>query len=99
MYSRTRCPRRVRDKADLVATLVDEVYAGLDLVPHAWDHWTERLAGAGAAPEHLLTHPSVVPLALQQPGLGPHGLRFGEAIYNVLARPVSPTRLCGPSRR
>jgi hypothetical protein len=23
-------------------------------------------------------------LALQQPGLGPHGLRLGEAIYNVL---------------
>ena len=25
-----------------------------------------------------------MPLALQQPGLGPHGLRLGEAIYNVL---------------
>jgi Tetracyclin repressor-like, C-terminal domain len=26
----------------------------------------------------------VVPYALQQPGLGPHSLRLGEAIYNVL---------------
>src|SRR5215203_6009069 len=30
----------VRDKADLVSALVDEVYADLDLVPHASDHWT-----------------------------------------------------------
>jgi hypothetical protein len=33
---------------------------------------------------HLLAHPAVVPYALQQPGLGPHSLRLGEAIYNVL---------------
>jgi hypothetical protein len=26
----------------------------------------------------------VVPFAIQQPGLGPHGLRLGEAIYGVL---------------
>ena len=75
----------VRDKADLVAALVDEVYADLDLVPHALGHWTEQLAAfSRALRQHLLTHPSVVPLALQQPGLGPHGLRLGEAIYNVL---------------
>ena len=75
----------VRDKADLVAALVDEVYAGLDLVPHESEHWTEQLAALSRAlRHHLLTHPSVVPLALQQPGLGPHGLRLGEAIYNVL---------------
>ena len=58
----------VRDKADLVAALVDEVYADLDLVPHASDHWTEQLAALSRAlRQHLLTHPSVVPLALQQP--------------------------------
>ena len=75
----------VRDKADLVAALVDEVYADVDLVPHASGHWTEQLAALSRAlRQHLLTHPSVVPLALQQPGLGPHGLRLGEAIYNVL---------------
>ena len=75
----------VRDKADLVAALVDEAYAGLDLVPHALDHWTQQLAALSRAlRQHLLTHPSVVPLALRQPGLGPHGLRLGEAIYNVL---------------
>ena len=34
--------------------------------------------------EHLLAHPAVVPYALQQPGLGPHSLRLGEAIYGVL---------------
>ena len=33
---------------------------------------------------HLLAHPAVVPYALQQPGLGPHSLRLGEAIYGVL---------------
>jgi AcrR family transcriptional regulator len=75
----------VRDKADLVAALVDEVYAGLDLVPHVSVHWTQQLgAFSRALRQHLLTHPSVVPLALQHPGLGPHGLRLGEAIYNVL---------------
>ena len=75
----------VRDKADLVAALVDEVYADVDLVPDASDHWTEQLAALSRAlRQHLLTHPSVVPLALQQHGLGPHGLRLGEAIYNVL---------------
>ena len=75
----------MRDKSDLVAALVDEVYADVDLVPHASNHWTEQLAALSRAlRHHLLTHPSVVPLALQQSGLGPHGLRLGEAIYNVL---------------
>ena len=75
----------VRGKADLIDGLVDEVYAGLDLVPDASADWTEQLAVLSrAVREHLLVHPAVVPLALQQPGLGPHGLRLGEAIYNVL---------------
>jgi AcrR family transcriptional regulator len=75
----------VRDKADLVAALVDEVYADVDLAPRATDPWTEQLAAfSRALRQHLLTHPSIVPLALQQRGLGPHGLRLGEAIYNVL---------------
>ena len=34
--------------------------------------------------DHLLAHPAVVPYARQQPGLGPHSLRLGEAIYDVL---------------
>ncbi|MEP6894396.1 MAG: TetR/AcrR family transcriptional regulator C-terminal domain-containing protein, partial [Chloroflexota bacterium] len=33
---------------------------------------------------HLLAHPAIVPFALQQPGLGPHELRLGEAIFKVL---------------
>ncbi len=75
----------VRGKADLVAALVDEVYADVDLVPQASDQWTEQLAALSRTlRQHLLIHPSVVPLALQQRGLGPHGLRLGEAIYNVL---------------
>ena len=75
----------VRGKADLIDGLVDEVYAGLDLVPDDSVDWTEQLAMLSrAVREHLLIHPAVVPLALQQPGLGPHGLRLGEAIYNVL---------------
>jgi TetR/AcrR family tetracycline transcriptional repressor len=75
----------VRGRSDLIAALVDEVYAGLDLVPRAADSWIEQLAELGRAlRQHLLANPAVVPLALQQPGLGPHGLRLGEAIYNVL---------------
>ena len=75
----------VRDKADLVAAVVDEVYADVDPVPHTSEHWTEQLAAfSRALRQHLLSHPAIVPLALQQSGLGPHGLRLGEAIYNVL---------------
>lgn len=75
----------VRGKADLIAALVDEVYADLNLVPHGSDDWAEQLAVLSRAlRQHLLANPAVVPLALQQPGLGPHGLRLGEAIYNVL---------------
>jgi AcrR family transcriptional regulator len=75
----------VHGRADLIDGLVDEVYAGLDLVPDACDDWAEQLAGLSrAVREQLLAHPAVVPLALQHPGPGPHGLRLGEAIYNVL---------------
>jgi TetR/AcrR family tetracycline transcriptional repressor len=75
---------RVRGKADLIDGLIDQVYAGLDLDPDPGD-WTQQLATLSQAIRaHLLAHPAVVPFALQQPGLGPHGLRLGEAIYNVL---------------
>ncbi|MGH9135422.1 MAG: TetR/AcrR family transcriptional regulator [Acidimicrobiales bacterium] len=75
----------VRDKADLLDGLVDEVYAGLDLAVGAAGDWTEQLAELGqAVREHLAAHPAVVALALQQPGLGPHGLRLGERLYDVL---------------
>ena len=47
--------------------------------------WTEQLAALSRAiRRHLLAHPAVVPFALQQPGLGPPGLRLGEAVYAVL---------------
>ncbi len=75
----------VHGKADLIAGLVDEVYAGLDPVLDPSDDWSGQLAALSqGVRDHLLAHPAVVPLALQQPGLGPHGLRLGEAIYNVL---------------
>jgi TetR/AcrR family tetracycline transcriptional repressor len=76
---------RVRGKADLIDGLIDQVYAGLDLDPDPAGDWTEQLATLSQAIRaHLLAHPAVVPYALQQPGLGPHGLRLGEAIYRVL---------------
>src|SRR5215216_4872060 len=75
----------VRGKADLIDGLVDQVYAGLDLEPDPAGDWTEQLATLSQGIRgHLLAHPAVVPFALQQPGLGPHSLRLGEAIYNVL---------------
>jgi TetR/AcrR family tetracycline transcriptional repressor len=75
----------VRAKADLIDGLVDQVYAGLELDPGRSGDWTQQLATLSqAVREHLLAHPAVVPYALQQPGLGPHSLRLGEAIYNVL---------------
>ena len=75
----------VRGKADLVDGLVDQVYADLDLDLDPAGDWTEQLTVLGQAVRaHLLAHPAVVPFALQQPGLGPHGLRLGEAIYEVL---------------
>ena len=47
--------------------------------------WTQQLTTLSQQiRDHLLAHPAVVPYALQQPGLGPHSLRLGEAIYNVL---------------
>ena len=78
---------RVRGKADLIDGLIDQVYAGLDLDldPDPSGDWTQQLATLSQAIRaHLLAHPAVVPFALQQPGLGPHGLRLGEAIYRVL---------------
>jgi TetR/AcrR family transcriptional regulator, tetracycline repressor protein len=75
----------VRGKADLIDGLIDQVYAGLTLeLDHSGD-WTQQLATLSqAVRDHLLAHPAVVPYALQQPGLGPHSLRLGEAIYSIL---------------
>jgi TetR/AcrR family transcriptional regulator, tetracycline repressor protein len=75
----------VRGKNDLVEGLIDQVYAGLELDPDPAADWTEQLAAISRdVRAHLLAHPAVVPFAIQQPGLGPHGLRLGEAIYGVL---------------
>jgi AcrR family transcriptional regulator len=76
---------RVRGKADLIDGLIDQVYAGLDLDPDPTGDWTQQLTTLSQAIRaHLLAHPAVVPYALQQPGIGPHSLRLGEAIYRVL---------------
>jgi TetR/AcrR family transcriptional regulator, tetracycline repressor protein len=76
---------RVRGKADLIDGLIDQVYADLDLEPDPAGDWTQQLAALSQGVRaHLLAHPAVVPFALQQPGLGPHSLRLGEAIYRVL---------------
>jgi TetR/AcrR family transcriptional regulator, tetracycline repressor protein len=75
----------VRGKADLTDGLIDQVYADLDLDPDPSGDWTQQLTALSQAIRaHLLAHPAVVPYALQRPGLGPHSLRLGEAIYNVL---------------
>jgi TetR/AcrR family tetracycline transcriptional repressor len=75
----------VRGKADLIDGLIDQVYAGLALEPDPSGDWTQQLTTLSQdVRNHLLAHPAVVPYALQQPGLGPHSLRLGEAIYNVL---------------
>jgi TetR/AcrR family transcriptional regulator, tetracycline repressor protein len=75
----------VRGKADLIDGLIDQVYAGLTLNPDASGDWAQQLATLSQdIRAYLLAHPAVVPYALQQPGLGPHSLRLGEAIYNVL---------------
>ena len=75
----------VRGKADLIDGLIDQVYAGLTLdLDHSGD-WTQQLTTLSQQiRDHLLAHPAVVPYALQQPGLGPHSLRLGEAIYDIL---------------
>ena len=75
----------VRGKADLIDGLIDQVYAGLTLdLDHSGD-WAQQLTTLSQAVRaHLLSHPAVVPYALQQPGLGPHSLRLGEAIYDIL---------------
>jgi AcrR family transcriptional regulator len=84
----------VRDKAELIDGLVDQVYAGLDLAPDLSGDWSEQLATLGRAiRDHLRAHPAVVPLAFQQPALGPHGLRLGEAIYAVLRPAGFPDRV------
>jgi AcrR family transcriptional regulator len=75
----------VRGKADLIDGLIDQVYAGLDLDPDPSGDWTHQLTVLSQAIRaHLLAHPAVVPFALQQPGLGPHSLRLGEAVYRIL---------------
>ena len=75
----------VRGKAYLIDGLIDQVYAGLTLKPDPSDDWTQQLATLSQdVREHLLAHPAVVPFAMQQPGLGPHSLRLGEAIYDIL---------------
>jgi TetR/AcrR family transcriptional regulator, tetracycline repressor protein len=75
----------VRGKADLIDGLVDQVYAGLTLQPDSSGDWTQQLTTLSQQIRaYLLAHPAVVPYALQQPGLGPHSLRLGETIYNVL---------------
>jgi TetR/AcrR family transcriptional regulator, tetracycline repressor protein len=75
----------VRGKADLIEGLIDQVYAGLTLKPDPSGDWTQQLATLSQdVRNHLLAHPAVVPYALQQPGLGPHSLRLGEAIYDIL---------------
>jgi TetR/AcrR family tetracycline transcriptional repressor len=76
---------RVRGKADLIDGLIDQVYAGLPLERDPSGDWTQQLATLSQeVREHLLAHPAVVPYAVQQPGLGPHSLRLGEAIYDIL---------------
>jgi len=81
----------VRGKADLIDGLIDQVYAGLTLELDRSGDWTEQLATlCQNVRNHLLAHPAVVPYALQQPGLGPHSLRLGEAIYDIL-RPAGFT--------
>jgi AcrR family transcriptional regulator len=75
----------VRGKADLIDGLIDQVYAGLTLNPDPSGDWAQQLTTLSQdIRAYLLAHPAVVPYALQQPGLGPHSLRLGEAIYNVL---------------
>jgi TetR/AcrR family transcriptional regulator, tetracycline repressor protein len=75
----------VRGKADLIDGLIDQVYAGLTLNPDPTGDWAQQLTTLSQQiRDHLLAHPAVVPYALQQPGLGPHSLRLGEAIYNIL---------------
>ena len=75
----------VRGKAELIDGLIDQVYAGLTLELDRSGDWTQQLTTLSQAIRaHLLAHPAVVPYALQQPGLGPHSLRLGEAIYRVL---------------
>jgi AcrR family transcriptional regulator len=75
----------VRGKADLIDGLIDQVYAGLTIQPDPAGDWTQQLLTLSQGVRaHLLAHPAVVPYALQQPGLGPHSLRLGEAIDRVL---------------
>jgi TetR/AcrR family transcriptional regulator, tetracycline repressor protein len=75
----------VRGKADLIDGLIDQVYAGLTLKPDPAGDWAQQLTTLSQdVRAHLLAHPAVVPYALQQPGLGPHSLRLGEAIYDIL---------------
>jgi TetR/AcrR family transcriptional regulator, tetracycline repressor protein len=75
----------VRGKADLIDGLIDQVYAGLTLELDRSGDWAQQLTTLSEEIRaYLLAHPAVVPYALQQPGLGPHSLRLGETVYNVL---------------
>lgn len=75
----------VHGKADLIDGLIDQVYAGLALELDRSGDWTQQLTTLSQdVRDHLLAHPAVVPYARQQPGLGPHSLRLGEAIYDIL---------------
>jgi AcrR family transcriptional regulator len=75
----------VHGKEDLISGLVDQVYAELNLDPGPSEDWMQQMTDLSQSIRiHLLAHPAVVPFALQQPGLGPHELRLGEAIFNVL---------------
>jgi TetR/AcrR family tetracycline transcriptional repressor len=75
----------VHGKEDLIDGLVDQVNAELDLDPGPSDEWMQQMVTLSQSIRtHLLAHPAVVPFALRQSGLGPHELRLGEAIFNVL---------------
>jgi TetR/AcrR family transcriptional regulator, tetracycline repressor protein len=75
----------LHSKADLIDALIDHTYAGLDPHPDPTGDWTHQLATLShAIRAHLLAHPAVVPFTLAQPSLGPHSLRLGEAIYDIL---------------
>ncbi|MDX6646685.1 MAG: hypothetical protein QOK40_2412 [Miltoncostaeaceae bacterium] len=77
--------RHVRNKAELTDAMVDHVYVGLRIELDGDDPWAERvLRLSQIVRSQLLAHPAIVPLALQQLGSGPHGLRLGEAIYAAL---------------
>jgi TetR/AcrR family tetracycline transcriptional repressor len=83
--------RHVRNKAELTDALVDHVYVGLRVELDDECPWDERvLRLSRIVRSQLRAHPAIVPLALQQLGSGPHGLRLGEAIYAALGPAALP---------